>query len=112
MAATEAAYVACLDRKEKALAVDTIASNIANINTTRTPEGGPYKRMMFNCKNHFCKIEKFSNAIIKYLPGHPDADPDGYVRFPDIVLQDELNAMKIAQWELKAASQNCEKTAE
>lgn len=83
--------------------MDVIISNLANINTTRMPGGGPYKRkiMVFTSES----IEgSFSNVLGEHLqlvkvqeitedskcvkkvydPGHPDADKDGFVTMPDI----------------------------
>jgi flagellar basal-body rod protein FlgC len=76
--------------------IDAISSNIVNVNTTRTAEGGHYKRIIVqNCKNGFCEIIKDPKPpILKYDPKHPDADKNGYVAFPNINLQQE-NADKL-----------------
>ncbi|MFA6238032.1 MAG: hypothetical protein WC635_11935 [Bacteriovorax sp.] len=69
--------------------VGIIASNIVNINTTRTVEGGPYVRKIAgNCKNGFCEIVNDSTPpLLKYEPKHPDANKNGYVAYPNINLQ-------------------------
>lgn len=97
--------------------MNTISSNIANINTTRTPEGGPYRRKdvvfeaMPDAKN-FGEIlgvnspkENFQRVqvvdvlsdtkapLLKYEPDHPDANPDGYVAYPNINLMEEMTNM-------------------
>src|SRR6218665_2085481 len=82
--------------------MNTISSNIANINTTRTPEGGPYRRKdvvfeaMPDAKNFgelvttppnsdFQRVQvtdviSDDKAIdLRYEPDHPDANPEGYV---------------------------------
>jgi len=85
---------------------ELLVENLANAETTRTPEGGPYRRKdavfeSASVSSPFSSIfESQLNAaggvavsdIVtdtseperRYLPGHPDADPDGYVAFPKI----------------------------
>ena len=97
--------------------MNTISSNIANINTTRTPEGGPYRRKdvvfesMPEVKN-FGEILSVNSPkadvqrvqvtdvipdmkapLMKYEPDHPDANPDGYVAYPNINLMEEMTNM-------------------
>ncbi len=101
------------------LKMDTISTNIANVNTTRTKEGGPYlkKQVIFEesvakAKDSLTgKYEKKSMGVkvvgIKedsesintiYEPNHPDADENGYVRMPNVNMVDEmislLNALR------------------
>ncbi len=86
------------------LRVNVLASNIANAETTRTVEGGPYKRkdVMQIAKNVpggfsdvldrmtltqpavLAVIEDQTEGKKVYEPGHPDADPNGYVVYPNI----------------------------
>ncbi len=54
-----------------------------NAETTRTPEGGAYKYKKVVCKGE-CKVEGIRSYVQKHLPGHPDADMNGYVSFPQI----------------------------
>ena len=88
--------------------MDTIAENIANINTTRTEDGTPYRRKIvsFEEKN---TSPTFSDALkratefrgdgvkvvrvtedtttdflMEYDPSHPDADENGYVLYPNV----------------------------
>jgi flagellar basal-body rod protein FlgC len=84
---------------------EVLAENLANSETTRTPEGGPYRRkdVVFesgSVESPFAS--EFQSALEgqgvrvagisvdqrapekRYLPGHPDADSDGYVAFPHI----------------------------
>lgn len=91
--------------------LQSIASNMANARTTRTPEGGPYKRQVpvFNSEavgeeTDFdtmaqrvivSEIREDSRPPIRvYDPSHPDADLTGYVSYPDInVLQEMVDMM-------------------
>ncbi|MDP9114181.1 MAG: flagellar basal body rod protein FlgC, partial [Acidobacteriota bacterium] len=78
--------------------------NLANSDTTRTPEGGPYRRKdavftsdpstgdfssMFESEVGTGSGVRVSEVVTdqrdpekRYLPGHPDADKDGYVAYP------------------------------
>lgn len=101
------------------LRMDVIASNIANAETTRTPEGGPYlrQRVVFTPITTtsagsslrsmsggsvgqgvaVTAVLKDSNAVkATFEPNHPDADPDGYVRSPDIEPVSEIIDMMAA----------------
>jgi flagellar basal-body rod protein FlgC len=84
---------------------EMLVENLANAETTRTPEGGPYRRKdavfeTSDVSSPFASI--FSTQVQgtgvavseivtdasdpekRYMPGHPDADPDGYVAFPNV----------------------------
>jgi flagellar basal-body rod protein FlgC len=85
---------------------ELLAENLANAETTRTPEGGPYRRKdaVFESApvdSPFSSLlDEQMNApggvsvsrIVtdmrpperRYVPGHPDADADGYVAFPRV----------------------------
>jgi len=95
--------------------MDVIISNLANINTTRTPEGGPYKRkiIVFSAEpvtGSFDKVLGDSLKSVKiegvaedrqcvkkiYEPGHPDADAHGFVTTPDISSIVEMSDMIMA----------------
>jgi flagellar basal-body rod protein FlgC len=95
--------------------MNTIASNLANAKTTRTAEGGPYKRLdpVFQAVPISTKFEDLvgekaaqATSSVKvqeirqddsppqmvYDPGHPDADPNGYVAMPNVnVVQEMVN---------------------
>ena len=96
--------------------MNTIASNIANIDTTRTPEGGPYRRkdIVFEAipdsKNFGDIITDQPGSsldrvqvtdvlvdrkapILKYEPDNPDANAQGYVAYPNINLMEEMTNM-------------------
>jgi flagellar basal-body rod protein FlgC len=78
--------------------LDTIAANIANINTTHGPNGEktPFRRRMVLLGAgqagdpskpgvHVEKIEEDPSPFIqKFDPGNPDADSNGYVSMPNI----------------------------
>ena len=89
--------------------MNLISSNMANVNTTQTEEGGPYRRKdavfeAVNKKNGFGEtlemyltdvsvreiVEDKRPNIIKYDPGHPDANEDGYVAMPNINIIEEM----------------------
>lgn len=93
-----------------------ISSNIANAQTTRTAEGGPYrkKEVVFGsepARESFAEIlegeldaqaqqvhatEVISTnkpPIMKYEPNHPDANPQGYVAYPDVNVMEEMANM-------------------
>ncbi len=86
------------------LRMDTIASNIANIETTRTPEGGPYQRQvpLFSSRlpagpgqpgggvEVLGLLRDQSPFKRVYEPGHPDADEEGYVLMPNVELVKEM----------------------
>lgn len=84
---------------------ELLVENLANSDTTRTPEGGPYRRKdaVFTADptaGQFSSLyedEMDSGAVgvrvsqivtdnrepeKRYMPGHPDADKDGYVAYP------------------------------
>lgn len=87
------------------LRMDVISENIANIDTTRTEDGGPYRRKMVvlssasDFKNMLIQnindyeaggvevteiIEDQSEFKLVYNPEHPDADENGYVSMPNV----------------------------
>lgn len=96
--------------------MDIIANNLSNIETTRTKEGGPYRRKMvvmrikepeesfgdtFNAQVQGVQIEDVveDETPFKrvYNPGHPDADDDGYVFKPNVELIVETTNMLMAK---------------
>ncbi len=97
------------------LRMNLISANLANLNTTRTKEGGPYRRkdpvfaarvpaqkasfrdMLVKRRNELLKevavveiVEDSRPPIKKYDPMHPDADVNGYVAMPNINLMEEM----------------------
>ena len=96
--------------------MDIIASNLANMETTRTEEGGPYRRKMvvmkskpmasdfkniFNSKIAGVQIEDIiedkSPFRKVYNPSHPDADENGYLLKPNVDLVVETTNMLMAK---------------
>ena len=100
--------------------IEAISSNIANAQTTRTAEGGPYRRkeVVFGAepaRESFADIlegEIDSKAqavhatevvntneppILKYDPHHPDANAEGYVAMPNVNVMKEMADMITAQ---------------
>ncbi len=85
---------------------ELLVENLANAETTRTPEGGPYRRkdVVFEStavSSPFASvfhsemqamggvavsdvITDAGDPVQRYLPGHPDANAEGYVAFPRI----------------------------
>jgi flagellar basal-body rod protein FlgC len=102
------------------LAMDVIANNLANVNTTRTPEGGAFKRQLivFAQKDEPAQtdsldptssdpidgdpgkaragvqvtqiVQDTSPDRLVYDPTHPDADRNGYVHMPNIDVVKEM----------------------
>ena len=81
----------CQDLSVLSYRITTFSSNLANVNTSRTVEGGPYKRLIArNCKSGVCEIVADErNPILKYEPNHPDANKNGYVAYPLIYVDEE-----------------------
>ena len=91
-----------------------IASNLANMHTTRTPEGGPYQRRepVFaattpdNASFHDILRRQQEGGVVevetvevvkdgrepirKYEPDHPDADEKGFIELPNISVTEEM----------------------
>ncbi|MFP4087304.1 MAG: flagellar basal body rod protein FlgC [Desulfobacteraceae bacterium] len=101
------------------LRMNVTTSNLANINTTRTRHGGPYRRkdVVFSSRpvaGSFRNtlrstmvrrlsevrasgiIEDPRSPISKYAPHHPEADKDGYIKVPRINLIEEMVNMMSA----------------
>lgn len=106
--------------------MNVIASNMANVYTTRTEEGGPYRRkdVVFSVmpvEAGAAKLDgvKVDNVItdpappkMVYDPAHPDADKDGYVAMPDINSFEEMVNMMMAMraYEASVSTFNMSKT--
>ena len=96
--------------------MNAISSNIANAQTTRTVEGGPYRRkeVVFGSeparenfsdilegemgqnvrKVHATEVLSMNEApILKYEPGHVDANEKGYVAYPNVNVMKEMANM-------------------
>ena len=101
--------------------MNVISSNLANAQTTRTPQGGPYKRrdVVFGAiplRSSFREV--FRDALDRgvaevrvmdivteggppkmvYNPGHPDADDSGYVTMPNVnVIEEMVNMLSASR---------------
>jgi flagellar basal-body rod protein FlgC len=91
--------------------LDVISENIANVNTTRGPDGKPYQRQVVVFESalqqamgsgnenqtptlHVSRIEKDGRPPeMVYDPGHPDANADGMVAMPNINIHEEMADM-------------------
>jgi len=95
------------------LRAELLTENLANAETTRTPEGGPYRRkdavfqseaesaafgpMFDSALGDDPRGVEVSEIVVdqrdperRYLPGHPDAGADGYVAFPRVNPAEEM----------------------
>lgn len=95
--------------------LDVISENIANINTTRTSDGTPYRRKVVTFeqapgRNSFKSVlnrcyqgfdgkgvrimrvgeDHLSEMVMAYDPSHPDADENGYVTYPNVNVVTEM----------------------
>lgn len=109
--------------------MNVISANLANINTTRTAEGGPYRRKSvilestptrspFDEAMHSAMERELKGVRVSRIavdrrphkivhdPGHPDADAEGNVRLPDINVVEEMATMitTMRSYEANAAS--------
>ena len=99
------------------LRLNVISSNMANVETTRTAEGGPYRRRQAVLQSSELDFGKRLDQAMKgsvegvtvpgiqistapprmvFDPSHPDANPEGYVAKPDINLVEEVADMMSA----------------
>jgi len=102
------------------LAMDVIANNIANANTTHTPQGGAFKRQLVvfaqkadptaQPENDGVADESAGQAGVQAVgivqdqtpdklvfdPSNPDADPRGYVHYPNVSVVKEMVDMMAA----------------
>ena len=97
------------------LRLDVISENIANANTTRTKEGGPYVRKNVIFTEKVSTADSFGEVLnrtisgigngvkvtaitkdtdtdmnLVYDPSHPDADENGYVLYPNVNIVTEM----------------------
>src|ERR1039457_3680487 len=99
--------------------VELLTENLANAETTRTPDGGPYRRKdaVFSSQpvagsfaDAFQTMVGDTGVAVSditidhteperhYMPGHPDADKDGYVAFPHVnPAEDMVDLMSTAR---------------
>lgn len=85
--------------------MDVISSNVANVKTTRTEEGGAYRRKVASFEENYdeklgmlgvktVSIEEDKSPLRRlYEPNHPDADEQGYVEYPNVDLLVEMSEL-------------------
>jgi flagellar basal-body rod protein FlgC len=107
---------------------EVVASNMANAQTTRTPAGGPYRRQLVIFQSR--RIPRFSlalaglqrenssavrvaavvsdqrPAVLRFEPGHPDANTQGYVAYPQVDPIEEMTDLlgAVRAYELNASA--------
>lgn len=103
-----------------------ISSNIANVNTTRTPGGGAYRRkevifgalpgdktfqqeLISQSKDEGTRHVKVLGVVedsrapkLIYDPNHPDANEEGYVEMPNIEVVEEMTNLLISKRSFEA----------
>jgi flagellar basal-body rod protein FlgC len=87
--------------------LDVVAQNIANAQTTRTPNGGPYQRQVVSFESALVRQSRGGGAALQSVrignitsdktpgqqvhnPQHPDANPEGLVTMPNVNLSYEM----------------------
>ena len=85
------------------LRIDVISSNVANVKTTRTENGGAYVRKIASFQENYdeklgmlgvkaVSIEEDKSPLRKVCePNNPDADEEGYVEYPNVDLLVEMS---------------------
>ncbi|MCU0539199.1 MAG: flagellar basal body rod protein FlgC [Desulfobacterales bacterium] len=109
----DALHISSSGLSAQRLRMNLISANLANANTTRTPEGGPYRRkeVVFEARPRAGSFREMLRArhglqpaevravkvfddprppVSKFDPGHPDADALGYVRLPNVNMMEEM----------------------
>ncbi len=101
--------------KAQKIRLDTVSSNLANVETTSTPEGGPYKKKSVYFQSRPLSFQNHLDTAVRgaaqgvevtriiedpdpprkvYNPSHPDAAEDGYVDMPNVdVLKEMVDMM-------------------
>lgn len=107
---------------------EVVASNMANSQTTRTAAGGPYRRQLVIFQSQrpspfslaLARLHPASNSavrvaavipdsrppVLRYEPGHPDADEKGYVKYPQVDPIEEMTDLlsAVRSYELNASA--------
>jgi len=115
----DALHISASGLNAQRLRMNVVSSNLANSNTTRTAEGGPYKKknivfasqplrtdfqnmVQSHLKGKLTEVKVVGIVddprppILKYDPQHPDADKNGNVNMPNINLIEEMVNMMSA----------------
>lgn len=113
---------------------EVATANLANAETTRTEEGGPYRRKLVVFGSRLPRfqlalqnartgssnprgvevrqvVEDTAPPIMRYDPGHPDADAEGYVAYPNLNPATEMVDLMgaVRSYEASAAAVNATK---
>lgn len=103
------------------LRLDVVSGNLANMETTRTPEGEPYRRKTVVFAERLSQLDGAPSrqgsgvqvaAIaddpnpfrMEHDPEHPDADEEGYVEYPNIDLAKEMTDLMTSSRSYEASS--------
>jgi len=89
--------------------MNVVSSNLANVNSTETPEGGPYRRkdVVFSAEPVQGSFQNVLDDRLRqvkaaeivedkrpfrtvYEPYHPNADKNGYVHYPNVTVVEEM----------------------
>jgi flagellar basal-body rod protein FlgC len=131
MDATTAFAISASGLRAQRLRMDVIAANLANAQSTRSPEGGPYRRRDVVLEA-LPEGERFDDLLgvasgaavrvsrvvtdqrpprVVFDPGHPDADARGYVALPNVNVVSEMVDMMAASraYEANVAAVNATK---
>jgi flagellar basal-body rod protein FlgC len=107
-----ARQIALSGLRAQRIRMDVIANNIANAETTRTPQGGAFRRQLAIFRGHEIRpgasADKAGVAVRRiisdpsplrqvYDPAHPDANPNGYVNYPNVQMAVEMANLVAAQ---------------
>lgn len=87
--------VAATGLSAQRIRINVLSSNMANANTTRTESGGPYRKQNVVFEQVLAgqykggvKVREIvpdtKEFTLRYQPGHPDANEEGYVQYPNI----------------------------
>jgi flagellar basal-body rod protein FlgC len=117
MGILDAMKISASGLKAQRTRMEAIATNMANAHTTRTDEGGPYRkkevvlvpsdvagsrgfgsilREKFEGVQVEDVVESTKQFQITYDPYHPDADAEGYVTYPNVNVMEEMGDMMAA----------------
>jgi flagellar basal-body rod protein FlgC len=130
MDASTAFAISASGLRAQRLRMDVIAANLANAESTRTPEGGPYRRREVVLEA--VSTDSFEDVLgqaageavrvasietddqpprVVFDPGHPDADAAGYVGLPNVNVVSEMVDLMVASraYEANVAAVNATK---
>lgn len=101
--------VAATGLSAQRIRINVISSNMANVNTTRTEEGGPYRKKNVIFKHVLegehkggVQVDRIHEDTkpprLQYDPAHPDANEEGYVAMPNISpIEEMVNMLEAAR---------------